>query len=141
MLVFMQVFRVLTVPPLLFAAACLVSAQAVPTPAPNDKPIVFGTKNEKPDKSRLRDLKGLVHDTLGDPIPSAIVKVKDLNTGETTDAITKQDGKYLFYDTRKDHDYELTVSHPDYSPVTKKLSQYDTRKPATINFELEKKKS
>lgn len=134
MLVVMQVFA------LLLAAASLAGAQALPN-NPNEKPNVFGGKTTKPDKSHLRDLKGAVHDVTGDPIESAIVKVKDLNTGEVTDAITKQDGRYLFYDLRTDHDYELTASHPSYAPVTRKLSQYDARKPATINFELTKGKS
>jgi len=111
------------------------------TPDPNNKPNVFFGSTPKVDKSRLRDLKGLVKDDAEKPVGGAIVLLKDLKTGKVIEFVTKPDGAYLFYDLNMDLDYELTAKGDGFTaPVKKKLSKYDSRKPAVLNFELERKK-
>ena len=126
------------------AFAALAFGQAAPTPPPNDKPTtqnVYMGKLPKVDKSKLRDLKGVVKDDSGNPVDGAIVSLKDLKTGKVQSFRTKQDGAYLFYDLNIDLDYELTAKCDTAAPVTKKLTKYDTRKQPTLNFQLEKKKT
>lgn len=115
-------------------------AWAQSTPEPGDKPNVFFGKTTKVDKSRLRDLKGLVKDDADKPVEGVIVLLKDLKTGKVVEFVTKPDGAYLFYDLNMDLDYELTAKGDGFTAVVKKLSKYDSRKPAMLNFELERKK-
>src|SRR5258708_35829505 len=97
--------------------------------------------NPKEDKSRQRDLSGVVKDDGGTPIEGAIVQLRDGYTGKLVDFITKHDGTYSFTALSMDIDYELIAKRDGYGdPVKKKLSTYYSRKPATLNFELQKKK-
>ena|ERR1700732_37324 len=125
---------------LIFSIAATSLAWAQSTPEPGDKPNVFFGKTPKVDKSRLRDLKGLVKDNADKPVERAIILLKDLKTGKVVEFITKPDGAYLFYDLNMDQDYELTARGDGFTSVVKKLSKYDSRKPAVLNFELERKK-
>lgn len=131
--------------PLVFLLAGLAFGQAAPTSPPGDNPTnqnVYMGKLPKVDKSKLRDLKGLVRDDAGNPLDGAIVSLKDLKTGKIQSFRTKQDGSYLFYDLNIDLDYELTAKYDGASgPVTKRLTKYDNRKHPTLDFNLEKKKS
>jgi hypothetical protein len=122
----------------LFAAASCFAQSA---PLPNEKPAVFdGKMNPKPDKSRLRNLSGLVRGSDGELLSGAIVQLKNLKTGRTIDFITRQDGSYRFDELDMDIDYELTARSDGHGqPLTKKLSKYDSRKPAILNFQLQPK--
>ena len=69
-----------------FAAALSVPvaySQATPSPAPGYKPTVFPEKAPKADKSRLRDLKGMVKDETNNPVEGAIIKLKNGKTVRT----------------------------------------------------------
>ena len=139
----MNAVRFFSIPLLVLSAATLASPQATPSPSPNDKSNAsFSGREPKPDKSRIRDLKGRVTDQAERPVDGAIIQLKNLRTNKIVDFRTKPDGAYLFYDLNMDIDYELTVKCDACdAPVTKKLSKYDERKPATLNFELQRKKS
>jgi hypothetical protein len=132
---------------ILIPAFILVSGsafgQATPPALPTEKPATFdGKMNPKEDKSRLRDLSGVVKDDTGSPIESAEVQLKNGRTSKVIDFITKKDGTYMFTALNMDIDYELTAKRDGYGdPVKKTLSKYDSRKPATLNFELQKKES
>ena len=117
-------------------------AQSTPPPLPTEKPAVFdGKRNPKENKSRMRDLSGTVQDDGGTPVEGAIVQLKDMKTGKMIDFITKKDGAYTFRELDMDIDYELTAKRDGFGdPVKKKLTKYDSRKPATLNFELQHKK-
>ena len=137
-------------PLLLLVCTVLISTsgafgQAAPTAPPGDNPTnpnVFMGKLPKVDKSRLRDLKGVVKDDAELPIEYAVVQLKDLRTGKMQSFVTKADGTYLFYDLNMDQDYELTAkSDKAPAPMVKKLTKYDTRKQPTLNFQLAKKKA
>ena len=125
----------------LFFAIGPAYPQATPSPAPGDKPNVFLQKEPPVDKSRLRDLKGVVKDDGENPVEGAVVQLKNMKSGKVVQFITKKDGVYLFYDLNMDIDYELLANRDGYSTAAKKtLSKYDSRKPATVNLQLERKK-
>ena len=122
---------------LLLAGAALAQSSA----NPNEKPNVFLQPEAKPDKSRLRDLKGLVKDANGNFLAGATVRLKNLKTGSVAATQTKSDGSYIFYDLNMDIDYELSATHEGFDgPVTKRVTQYDPRKPAVRDFELQARK-
>jgi len=117
------------------------AAVAQSTPNPNEKPNVFLQPEPKPDKSRLRDLKGVVRDVNGNGLEGATVQLKDLKTGNVTSTQTKSDGSYIFYDLDSRLDFELAANHEGFEgPVVKKLTHYDERKPAIREFELVRKR-
>lgn len=111
------------------------------SPLPTEKPATFnGKRNPKEDKSRQRDLSGIVEDEAGRPIDGAVVRIKDTRSGEVFDYITKQDGAYEFHELDMDIDYNLTAQRKGFDDAAKKLSKYDSRKPATLNFEMQRSK-
>lgn len=134
----MKIFAVLL--SLLFLAGA--SAYAQSSSVPSDKPNVFLQKDPKVDKSRMRDLKGIAKDEAGQTLDGVIVQLKDLRSGKIVDFRTHEDGRYLFYDLNMDQDYEVRVMKDGFeSPAMKKLTKYDTRKPAILDFELPHKKT
>ncbi|MGA3026757.1 MAG: carboxypeptidase-like regulatory domain-containing protein [Bryobacteraceae bacterium] len=125
-------------PVLLLVLAGAALAQS--SPNPNEKPNVFLQQEPKVDKSRLRDLKGQVKDANDNGIEGATVRLKELKSGNVVSTQTKKDGSYIFYDLNMDLDYEMAATHDGFDgPVTKRVSPYDTRKPAVRNFELQRK--
>ena len=126
---------------ILIAGSATAFAQATPPALPTEKPATFdGKRNPKEDKSRLRELTGIVKDDSGTPIDGAVVRIKDTKTGRVIDYITKQDGAFQFHELDMDIDYELTAQRKGFDNAAKKLSKYDSRKPATLNFELQRAK-
>ncbi|HTP86104.1 MAG TPA: carboxypeptidase-like regulatory domain-containing protein [Bryobacteraceae bacterium] len=107
---------------------------------PNEKPNVFLQPEPKPDKSRMRDIKGVVKDANGNFLQSATVRIKNLKTGNIAATQTKADGSYIFYDEIIDIDYEISAAREGFDPVTKRVTQYDPRKPAVRDFELQARK-
>jgi hypothetical protein len=142
MLTVMGIARLFLFSSVLFLGSGIAFAQATPEQLPTEKPIVYdGKKPEKEDKARLRDLSGVVKDDGGAPIDGAIVQLKNTKSGKMIDFITKQNGSYEFHELSMDIDYELTAKRDGFGePIKKKLSKYDSRKPATLNFELARTK-
>src|SRR5579885_2084513 len=114
--------------PLLAAVTALALPQATQTPTPgSDKPSIYlggdnPNRQEKRDKSRIRDVKGTVRDENEDPVEGALVKLREISTGKTITWRTGKDGSYLFHDLSMDNDYELTATREDSEPVVRKLS-------------------
>ena len=125
-------------PILLLVLAGTALAQSSPNPGEPSHAVL--QPEPKVDKSRLRDLKGLVQDASGNALEGATVRLKELKSGNVVGTQTKNDGSYVFYDLNMDLDYELAATHEGFDgPVTKRVSPYDTRKPAVRNFELQRK--
>lgn len=116
------------------------AGMAQSTANPNEKPNVFLHPDAKRDKSHMRDVKGVVKDANGKLLEGATVRLKNLKTGTVAATQTKSDGAYIFYDLAIDIDWEISAAHEGFGgPVIKRLTQYDSRKPAVRDFELEPK--
>src|SRR5579884_2657321 len=67
----------------------LANPQATQTPTPDgNKPSVYlggdnPNRQEKKDKSRVRDVKGVVRDESENPVEGALVSIRDLGNGRT----------------------------------------------------------
>jgi hypothetical protein len=137
----MSIAKLFVFASVLVPGSVIAFAQSTQSPLPTEKPATFdGRRNPKEDKSRLRELTGFVKNDEGAPIDGAIVQLKDTKTGRLIDFITKQDGAYVFHELDMDIDYELTAKRNGFDAAAKKLSKYDSRKPATLNFELQRTK-
>src|ERR1700691_4175742 len=116
----------------------LLASLAPAQDGPEQKPSVFlqndRVKNEK--ESNTRTIDGTVKDASDNPLPDALVQLKNTKTSNIVNFATKDDGRYVFRDLPMDINYELLAKHGDISTVAKKVSVYDTRKHVIVNFQL-----
>ena|ERR1700733_1840217 len=123
---------------ILLASLVVLAGLAPAQEGPDQKPSVFlqndRTKTVK--ESNTRTIDGTVKDASDNPLPDAIVQLKDTKTSNIVDFATKDDGKFVFRDLPMDITYELLAKHGDVTTPAKKVSVYDTRKHVIVNFQL-----
>jgi len=118
-----RILRTMSVVVLAVACAGLLPAQA---------------KKDKED-ANVRSLQGQVADPDDKAVSGAVVQLKDTRTLQVRSFITQADGEYRFSSLRTDTDYEVKAEHSGLTSDTKRLSNFDSRKIATINLKLNKK--
>jgi hypothetical protein len=96
-------------------------------------------KNKDKDDPTVRSLQGQVNDPDEKPVAGAVVQLKDMRTLQVRSFITQTDGGYRFSGLRADTDYEIKADYNGMSSDNKRLSNFDTRKIATVNLKLNKK--
>lgn len=95
-------------------------------------------KKEKEDPT-IRSLQGQVVDAEDKAAVGAVVQLKDSRTLQVRSFITQANGEYRFSGLRADTDYEIKADFNGLSSDTKRLSNFDSRKIATVNLKLNKK--
>lgn len=100
--------------------------------------ILPAQKKEKEDPT-IRGVQGQVNDAQDKPVSGAVVQLKDTRTLEIRSFITQADGGYRFSGLRADTDYEIKAEYNGMSSEDRRLSNFDTRKLATVNLKLNKK--
>lgn len=101
--------------------------------------ILPAQKNKDKDDPNARSLQGQVSDPDDKPVPGAVVQLKDTRTLQVRSFITQANGDYRFSGLRADTDYEVKAEFNGMSSDNKRLSNFDTRKIATVNLKLNKK--
>jgi hypothetical protein len=101
-------------------------------------PLAAQGKKNKEDLTR-RHVEGLVTDASDQPVNGAVVQLKDMRSLAVRSFITREGGKYSFYNLDVNIDYELRAEHNGVSSPTRTLSVFDTRRSPVINLKLEKK--
>jgi hypothetical protein len=96
-------------------------------------------KNKDKDDPTIRSLQGQVNDPEDKPVAGAVVQLKDTKTLQVRSFITQADGGYRFSGLRADTDYEIKADYSGLSSDNRRLSNFDTRKIATVNLKLNKK--
>ena len=96
------------------------------------------SREERREEANSRAVTGTVETADEKPVSGAVVQLKDMRTLQVRSFITLDDGQYHFSGLRADIDYELTAKSGDMSAM-KKLSLFDNRKAAVMNFKLDKK--
>jgi Carboxypeptidase regulatory-like domain len=96
------------------------------------------TREERREEANSRAAMGTVTSANEKPLSGAVVQLKDMRTLQVRSFITLDDGQYHFSGLRPDIDYELTARSGEMT-ATKKLSIFDNRKQAVLNFKLDKK--
>ena len=79
---------------------------------------------------------GVVTDANGNPVPGAIVQLKNMKTLQVRSFIAKEMGEYFFQGLATDVDYELKAESNGKSSATKTLSVFDTHAEAKVNLQL-----
>ena len=96
------------------------------------------TREERREEANSRAVMGTVTTADDKLVSGGVVQLKDMRTLQVRSFITLDDGQYHFSALRADIDYELTAKFGEMT-ATKKLSLFDNRKAAVLNFKLEKK--
>ena len=96
------------------------------------------TREERREEANSRSAMGTVTSADDKPLTGAVVQLKDMRTLQVRSFITLDDGQYRFSGLRNDIDYEVTAKSGEMT-ATKKLSIFDNRKQAVMNFKLDKK--
>jgi hypothetical protein len=92
-------------------------------------------KNAQP---KERTVQGTVTDASGNPVPRAIVQLKNTRTQQIRSFIAQDKGDFFFNGLNPDIDYEIRAEANGTSSATKTLSSYDGRKEFTIILKLNK---
>ena len=94
----------------------------------------FGQKKAK--EPTEKSVIGVVTDAAGNPVPGAIVQLKNTKTLQVRSFIAKDTGEYYFHGLATDVDYELKAESNGKSSATRTLSSFDTKPEATINLQI-----
>jgi len=95
-------------------------------------------KKDKEDPT-VRSLQGQVVDPDDKPAVGAVVQLKDTRTLQVRSFITQDNGEYRFSGLRADTDYEVKADFNGMTSDNKRLSNFDSRKIATVNIKLNRK--
>ena len=101
--------------------------------------LLFGlnlANAQKKGDTSTRSVEGVVSAADDAPAVGAVVQLENTKTQQIRSFITKEDGKYRFYDLSTEVDYRLKADHNGASTGYKTLSSFDGRKQATINLKM-----
>jgi pimeloyl-ACP methyl ester carboxylesterase len=88
------------------------------------------------DDNPIKNVRGVVRDLRGQPVPDARVFVRDLKSNITRTQSTDSSGLYAVNGLPADVDYELHVEHQGAESETKLVSSFFERRDNVVNFEL-----
>jgi hypothetical protein len=98
-----------------------------------------GTLYAEQKESQLRTLSGHVFAAEDQPLPKAIVYLKNTKSLAIKTYITEQDGSYRFPALAPNVDYEVYAEHNGARSDTKTLSAFDNRKQVNITLRIKAK--
>jgi hypothetical protein len=96
--------------------------------------LAFGQKKSK--EPQEKSVSGIVTDASGNPVPGAVVQLKNTKTLQVRSFIAKEMGEYYFMGLATDVDYELKADANGKSSGTKTLSSFDSHPEAKLNLQL-----
>jgi protocatechuate 3,4-dioxygenase beta subunit len=89
----------------------------------------------------LRTVHGTVIDKAENPVSSAIVYLKNMKTQTVKTYITREDGLYRFSGLDPNDDYQVYAEHNDMVSSTREVSSYDSRRDIDFQLKLSHKKT
>jgi hypothetical protein len=101
--------------------------------------LSFDNKKDK-EEEKLRMVQGVVTDAQDNPIPGAVVQLKNSKTLQVRSFITQEKGVYQLHGLDPNVDYSLKADYQGASSSWKTLSSFDSRKQPVINLKVESKK-
>lgn len=99
-------------------------------------------QNSKQDKkeAQLRTVHGTVADKSENPVPNAIVFLKNARTNSVSSRFADSDGNYKFSGLDPNADYEVHAELDELKSATKTVSSFESRKDIVLNLKLDRKK-
>jgi len=95
-----------------------------------------GDDSEKKARNNQRVLTGVVMDKNDQPIPNAVVYLKNEKTLNVRSFFTQKDGTYRFPQLERNIDYEVYAESGGKRSDTKTVSQFDDRTAPHINLRI-----
>ena len=83
-----------------------------------------------------RSVSGVVTNESGEPVPGAIVQLKNMKTLQVRSFIAKDKGEYYFNGLSTDIDYEFRAEWNGKSSNTRTLSSFDSHTTLIFNLQL-----
>jgi hypothetical protein len=109
------------------------------TPTSGAIPDLPPSSSRNSDLSGSRTIEGTVLNAGGEPVPGAVVLLKDAKTLQVRSYIAQQDGKYHFYGLSTGSNYQLRGQAEGLTSKTKTVSVFDSHRKVTLNLKLTKK--
>jgi hypothetical protein len=97
-------------------------------------------RGKNAEDANLRAVQGVVTDADRNPVPGAIVQLKDMRTLQIRSFVTQAEGNYHFAGLRTDTDYEVRATAGELSSPVRRVSSFDSRKTVIVNLQLEREK-
>lgn len=91
-------------------------------------------------QSELRTVRGAVLDKAENPIPSAVVYLKNIRTLAVKTYISDRSGEYRFSGLDPNVDYEVHAETDNMTSNTRTISSLDSRKDIVISLKVDKEK-
>lgn len=91
-------------------------------------------------QSELRTVRGAVLDRMENPVPSAVVYLKNIRTTAVKTYISDRSGEYRFSGLDPNVDYEVHAETDNMTSNTRTISSFDTRKDIVISLKVDKEK-
>ena len=91
-------------------------------------------------QSELRTVRGAVLDRAENPVPSAVVYLKNIRTTAVKTYISDRSGEYRFSGLDPNVDYEVHAETDNMTSGTRTISSFDTRKDIVISLKVDKEK-
>jgi Carboxypeptidase regulatory-like domain len=93
-------------------------------------------------EAQLRTVRGVVADkSSDDPVPSAVVFLRNTRTNAVRSYIANEEGNYRFSGLDPNVDYEIHAEKDGAKSATRTISSFDNKKDIILNLKLEKKKA
>jgi Carboxypeptidase regulatory-like domain len=94
----------------------------------------FGQGKKKEPAERA--VSGVVTNDNGEPVPGAVVQLKNMKTLQVRSFIAKEKGEYYFNGLSTDIDYEFRAEWNGKSSNTRTLSSFDSHPAVVLNLQL-----
>lgn len=123
----------------LIALTCSAWQLQIPLshPAPGDD---SGNSGNKAARNNQRVLTGVVMDKNDQPIPNAVVYLKNEKTLNVRSFFTQKDGTYRFPQLERNVDYEVYAESDGKRSDSKTVSQFDDRTAPHVNLRIKSDK-
>jgi Carboxypeptidase regulatory-like domain len=93
-------------------------------------------------EAQLRTVRGVVADKSSEnPVPSAVVFLKNTRTNAVRSYIADDQGNYRFSGLDPNVDYEIHAEKDGAKSTTRTISSFDNKKEIVVNLKIEKKKA
>jgi len=96
-----------------------------------------GSRFAAADQQQSRNLTGQVLTPSDQPLPSAVVYLKNTKTLAVKSFITENDGGYRFHALAPNVDYEVYAEYQGKKSSTKTVSAFDSRANVTLNLHID----
>jgi hypothetical protein len=98
--------------------------------------VAFGQFGKKPKAPIERTVNGVVIDAAGEPVPGAVVQLKNMKTLAIRSFITREKGDFVFNSLSMDVDWEFKAQSDGRSSAARTISTFDSHPALNITLQL-----